>query len=268
MSATTPTFATPSSVAAITSLGPLLQPQHFVSGRVRLRPRGLTFDAYIEHARRASGSFVFHKSRARWTDGHGLAQQRQPSRCLINPHSPSAEELEAIVNAAEFDAPMVDDYAADYGLRDPYDLAWKRWEEQSTTVEGQYIVVVCLNGDQPVGYAGIDIALRRDIDECELALDVEPRHVYVVPPLRGQGFGIDLAVTCGGILIDVLDAISCACPPCWALAVSMCSEYPGAADHVFTRHVTALLNRHLRVLRKRGRLCSGDVERLVGRVDY
>lgn len=221
----------------------MLRPQHFADGATRMNSRGLTLDKLVSHDDRVFECLdlgdTFDEVDQRL---EGIASLRPPARLVINPPRCSAARLMARMATAQ-ELSEKDPFNLTHGIGRRYERGWKRQRENDLAEEGQAIVLVAFDCNEPVGFVGFSVSLVHP-DEPDRAyfLSFSFGLVYVVPVMRGKGFGVDLSVATGWIARDVLWAAYRAVPPRSTISPNLCADWETKGGEVFTYHIRDTLD--------------------------
>lgn len=143
---------------------------------------------------------------------------RTHSRVVINPSELDASTLISIIEEDQAAAGIkeYDDFSFGMlGAREDYpgshhnaayDLRLHVDYDEPLRIERQTLVVVVFDPVRPVGFATFDFDLRHpvedEIDSFNLAFSWHL--LYVMPSRRGEGFGLDLSISCAEIAREML----------------------------------------------------------------
>lgn len=241
---------------------PLLKPKHFDGLDTRLTDQGLRFSTRIGPSERQDEVFEI-------ADGeYELEEQlehfqslRSYTKVAINPRRPSARSLLKIfLEAKERQLPN-ESISITHGLPDKYELRWTRERKsEEDDTEGQFLVLVAQDGDQPVGFAGLGITLIHDAERKQVDICHALELVYVHPAHRGQGFGIDLSIACGYLCRDVFIATYRAAPSGYKIVPTINADFESKGGERFTRQVADALDYQSDILREDGKRKSISVK--------
>lgn len=241
---------------------PLLKPKHFDGLDTTLTVQGLRFSTRIGPTERQDEIFEIVDEDYEVEDRLEAFQNLRPyTKVTANPRSPSARTLLKFFRDAKERLLPDESISLSHGLPDKYERRWGRARKSDgDDSEGQFLVLVALDGNDPVGFAGFGITLvhdaeRKQIDICH-SLDL----VYVHPGHRGQGFGIDLSIACGYLCRDVFVATYRAAHAGYTIVPAIHADLESEGGERFTRQVVDALNFQADMLRMDGRRKSIAVE--------
>lgn len=241
---------------------PLLKPKHFDGLDTRLTDQGLRFSTRIGPSERQDEVFEIADGEYELEEQLDELQNLRPyTKVTANPRRPSARSLLKILREAKERLLPDESISLTHGLPDKYELRWDRQRKsEGDDTEGQFLVLVAQDGDDPVGFAGVGIRLfhypeRKQIDICH-SLEL----VYVHPGHRGQGFGIDLSIACGYLCRDVFVATYRAAPAGYTIVPAISADLETKGGERFTRQVADALDFQADMLRMDGNRKSITVE--------
>lgn len=228
---------------------PLLRPEFFQEGLLHLSAQGLVFETKVEREDRVD-AFDGTGRNAEQTRAHIAAlPARAPTRCVLHPVKPTAEVLLQQLQAAQMEAfgPDLTPGARSgasaealdirQGLKGSYDRQWHCRRHADHVFESQRLVLVAFAGREAVGCTAFEVSVDRDPASRKLWLSVELALIYVAPPWRQQGYGLDLAVATGWLVRDLCVAACRACPKHWTIAPQVQVEPASDAGRVFAGQV-------------------------------
>jgi GNAT superfamily N-acetyltransferase len=241
---------------------PLLQPRHFDGLVTQLSPQGLRFSFSVGPGAREGYAWELEDS---MVDVEGflarLAARRPFSKVALNPRRPSARALATRLRAAQSKELTDEPILVTYGLNESYDRKWERTcDKDGFDSEGQHLVLVAYDPVQPVGYNAWGVGVVHDSEDRRLFLSFTLELVYVIPSRRGEGFGFDLALACGWVSGDVLEAVYRAARPGTTISSLVYADYESQGGEALTRHVKNSLEISADMLRETGKRRSVIVE--------
>lgn len=243
-------------------VSPLLKPKHFDGLDTRLTDQGLRFSTRIGPAERQDEIFEIADGDYELEDQLDKLQSlRQYTKVATNPRRPSARNLLKILREAKQGLLPDESISISHGLPEQYDLQWDRQRKpDGDDTEGQFLVLVAQDGDNPVGFAGLGITLIHDAERKQIDICHSLELVYVHPGHRGQGFGIDLSIACGYLCRDVFVATYRAAPAGYTIVPAINADLETKGGERFTRQVADALDFQSDMLREDGKRKSITVE--------
>lgn len=243
-------------------VSPLLKPKHFDGLDTRLTDQGLRFSTRIGPAERQDEIFEIADGEYELEDQlEQLQNLRTYTKVTANPRRPSARSLLKTFHEAKQRLLPEESFSLTHGLPDKYDLQWSRQRKpDESDAEGQFLVLVAQNGDDAVGFAGVEICLLHQPEIKQIDLSHSLELVYVHPAHRGQGFGIDLSIACGYLFRDVLIATYRAAPSGYTIVPAINADFESKGGERFTRQVADALDFQSDILREDGKRKSISVK--------
>lgn len=237
---------------------PILRPEHFKNGSVRLARTGLELDETISVEDR-------QMEVADIEEPHLIhLLEAPPTRIMLNPPQPSAKILRMQLERAQANGIQHENFNIDYNLPSPYARAWVLEEDDSGRMEGQDLVLVAFDRDRDraAGYASLTARLLHpDPQEKVFFLSFIIHLVYVRPQCRGKGYGMDLSIACGYLCSGVLDAVYRAVPARKHIEASVQADFDSLGGERFADQVYSSLQEQKDLLREgRRRSVSLEVE--------
>lgn len=249
---------------------PLLKPKHFEGLTTKLANQGLRFSTRIGHTEREEEIFVIGDGNHEVEDRLDKFKNLRPyTKIKANPRTPSARSLMQSLHEAKTRLRPDESFSLSYGLPNSYSIKCDRQQTpDGLDIEGQYMVLVALNGNTPVGFAGIDIELRHDIESKQIVISQSVHLVYVSPAYQGQSFGIDLSIACGHLCQDVLVATYRAAASNFTITPIVNAVFETAGGERFTQQLVSSLEFKTDILNAEGRRKSIKIERIEIDADY
>lgn len=223
--------------AAVTE--PVVKAEHFGSLAVQLGERGICFastvdDEDVEEMIRAAGA----------DSDKPVPFMNDGIRCTVHPDDLPLAELRAIAGDAHHAQDEDDSVSWDHELPlDAYSEQWRpMWADDESHGEGQELVLVCQTDTTPLaGYTVVGVTASLTHGERSLDLRFDLHLVYVLPALRGQGYGLAMAATCGAMLSDVMQACRAAVPKSWTVNTVVHSDFVSFGGERNVLYIQALL---------------------------
>lgn len=243
-------------------VSPLLKPKHFDGLDTRLTDQGLRFSTRIGPDDRQNDIFEVADGEYELEDQLEQLQNLRPyTKVTANPRSPSAGSLLKIFREAKERLLPAESISLTHGLPDKYKLRWDRQRKpDGDDTEGQFLVLVAQDGDNPVGFVGLEITLVHDAERKQIDVCYSLELVYVHPAHRGQGFGIDLSIACGYICRDVFIATYRAAPVGYKIVPAVNADYESEGGEKCALQVVDALDYQADMLRMDGKRKTITVE--------
>ncbi|MCG9021832.1 GNAT family N-acetyltransferase [Laribacter hongkongensis] len=240
----------------------LLKPKHFDGLDTSLTDQGLRFSTRIGPTERQDEIFEIADGDYEVENKLEEIQHLRPyTKITANPRRLSARSLLKVFRDAQERLFPDESISLTHGLPDKYELRWDRQRKSaSDDVEGQSIVLVAMDGDDLVGFAGLGIRLLHDAERKQIDIYHSLNLVYVHPAHRGQGFGIDLSIACGYLCRDVFSAIYRAAPADYTIVPIIKADLESKGGERFTQQVSDALDFQADMLRMDGKRKSITVE--------
>ncbi|WP_374496609.1 GNAT family N-acetyltransferase [Vogesella indigofera] len=248
----------------------LLKPKHFDGLDSRLTDQGLRFSTHIGPTERQDEIFEIADGDYEVENKLEEIQHLRPyTKISANPRRPSARSMLKVFRDAQEQLLRDESISLTYGLPDKYALRWDRQRNaDGEESEGQHVVLVALEGNDPVGFAGFVIRLTQDSERKQIDISHSLNLVYVHPAHRGQGFGIDLSIACGYLCRDVLIATYRAAPAGYTIVPYIYADLESKGGERFTRQVVDVLDFQADMLRMYGKRKSIAVQSVVMDAGY
>ena len=228
----------------------LLYAKHFRQSGLwtKLTRRGLAFDRIITAEDRHDACLYGTDSTAPW---RALAVQRPNTRVILNPESPSERDLYLqLLPGADFNIA--------WGL-DPDRVSRHRWTAElgkdNIFTEGQCCLLVAECGPDVTGFSRFSVQIFRnpEAEEKTTRFSLHVDLVYVRPPDRGSGFGLDLSIAASRICCDVFAALLRASPVGESIEVCVFADFESEGGDRFVTYIIEQLEAAVEL----AQMCSG-----------
>lgn len=220
-------------------LSPLLKSIHFEHLETQMTDLGIRCDTSITHEIREfecnEPDEDLQAKRLEYLKA--LAITRDSSLISINPTTHSCKNLLEIFTADKKGSSGIN---IKYGLPELFSDSWKRTlEEGNVDTEGQDLVLVVYEGNEPVGFQSFNCLIHHPDSVHSNSYDINVDLVlsYVLSAYRNKGYALDLSIGCGIVISDILYALYLAVPDSSIIKTSILADYESDGGVYMTRQI-------------------------------
>jgi hypothetical protein len=239
---------------------PILKPSHFADGPTHLTGEGLQLDILIDDDDRRTGGVYAGRTFQDTDNFLDKFAARSPTRVVVNPSAPSKIDLVHFLRDVQARELPGEPINVGYGLPEEYQRYWQLEFDDDGLREGQTVVAVAFNPIEVVGYASMRLSVQYSPTDQGLYLHISPILVYVIPSMRGNGYGIDLSIACAFLCTDLLDALYAALPARTTISAMISADYESKGGEFFVRHLLSEMECAIDLLRENGKRKSIEIK--------
>lgn len=219
--------------------------------------RGVQFESIVDDCTRRGSNTLSPRA-------YSVYKCLRPfSRIEVNPRDISAQQLVDLMSM-EQSRSLIQEYedlgygmcldaAPPTGLPNPlpaykFDTAWHTAQRQ----EGQILVLVIFDPNQPVGFATLHTELNQTEGQkgCVYNFMVRARMFYVTPSRRREALGLDLSIACSQLVGSLYRAVSARLSVHAQYAACLEGEFDTRGGRRFKSMLQQTLDRHSETLQR------------------